>query len=171
MSQAFNGSAQRTSQPPTIYLRLNQKLKWFKWLALVGGIGVTIFGTNEYYKQVRLKEHGVKTEGTLAESSTLNTGKGRKSFAVVIDFDSKENKQGYRKPFNVPEKEFNEIMRTGKTTVIYLPNDPTLSVVGHQVKPDMEPIAIGVGLILAAIAAHTYLWWQLRRLNTFLATA
>src|SRR6476660_4979248 len=113
MAEASQGTDATSSDAPAIYPQLNRKLNWFKWLGFIGGIATTLVGTYQYQRSIQLREHGIKTEGTLVDSSSLNTGKGRRSYTVVIDFDSKENNQGFRKEFNVPEKTFNDVRRTG----------------------------------------------------------
>jgi hypothetical protein len=167
MIQQFDDATGTEPKPPRVYPGLNKKLLWLKWLALVSGVLMTCGGAYEYYRANQLREHGVKTEGTLFDSSVLNTGKGRRSYDVIVDYDAKENKQGYRKRFNVSEGVFNEITRTGKTTVTYLPSDPTQSAVGDVIKADTEPLAIGVGLFLVGIAVHFYLRRQASRLEAY----
>ena len=60
------------------------------------------------------------------------------------------------------EPQFNEILQAGKAQVTYLATDPTQSAVGGVIKPNYEPLAMGIGLLAVSggIALFRRRQWQ-----------
>ncbi len=50
------------------------------WLAVILGPVIVALGGSEYLQSSKLKSEGLKAPGTVVESSTLATGKGRTSY-------------------------------------------------------------------------------------------
>jgi Protein of unknown function (DUF3592) len=159
---------QKSAETVSLNPKLIRKLKWLKWLSLIGGVFTTCAGTYELNNQRRLQTQGTVIEGRLFDTSVLDTGKGRHSYTIVVDYDPKEMPRGIRKSFNVSKDAYDEAVRTRKTSVRYLPSDPTDSAIGTRIVPNIEPIAIGIGLILIAIASQAYLTWKKRQLLNYL---
>ena len=63
-----------------------RKLRLVMFLGLIGGPIVVGVGYYQYLEAVKLREKGKTTEGTIVESSTLATGKGRSSYRLVVDY-------------------------------------------------------------------------------------
>jgi hypothetical protein len=129
------------------------------WLALAGGVLMTVMGGYEYYRLSSLKSKGEKIPGRLVDSRTLNTGKGRTSYQVTLDYKPPKSETTYRKDFFVPESVYVQASEVGEADVTYLPDDPTVSEAGGEIRVDTEPLAIAGGLFVAAGA----LWYFQRR--------
>jgi hypothetical protein len=153
--------------PPKVYPKLNRKLGYVKWLAMVGGAIVAIGGAYKCYEIYQLKSRGVSIQGTLFNHSTLATGKGRTSYDIIVDYDPKELPQGVRKRFNVLESVYRDAKQNGAVEVTYLPSDPTISAVGSNFHYDAEPIAIGIGVFVFGLVLHFYLRWKLAQVVNY----
>ncbi len=105
-------------------------------------------GAVEYRKSRKLQAEGVEVPGKVVSSDVLNTGKGRQSLSLIVDYEAAENGQGYRKKFTVPKTIFDDGLKAGEVSVVYLADDPTVSSVGDEVKANTEPMAIGGGILL-----------------------
>lgn len=146
-----------TSKPPRIYPRLNRRLRFAMWLAFLGGPVMIAMGAYEYYRTSKLKTEGAKSPGMVVDSNTLDTGKGRTSFRITVDYKPANDEATYRKEFFVPEAIYNHARQAGQVPVTYLPRDPAVSAVGDDIPVQTEPFAIGGGLILFAFAVLYYL--------------
>lgn len=145
--------------PPKFYPVLYRRLRLLKWLALVGGIGMLAGGAYQYSQSMKLQTGGSRTVGKVSDHGMVDTGKGRTSYRVIVDYKPAEKATLYRKPFVVSKTQYDTIVQAGEATVTYLPNDPETSVVGDTVKVEAEPFAIGGGLLLVSLG----LWWYQRR--------
>nr|WP_261361264.1 DUF3592 domain-containing protein [Aeoliella straminimaris] len=137
------------------------------WLAAVGGLVMLAGGGYEYHRMQRLGREGKQVPGTLVDSSTLNTGKGRTSYHLVLDYKPPDSETTYRKEFFVDQTVYNQAQQAGQVPVTYLPSDPTLSTGNQQAKGDTEPLVIGGGLLLVAVGIWAYLRWQIRRVMRY----
>jgi len=76
---------QSGEKPPKVYPQLNAKLRIAMWCALIGGPIALAMASYEFYRGKQLKSVGKEVVGNLFSSETLNTGKGRISYQVVVD--------------------------------------------------------------------------------------
>ena len=153
--------------PPRVYPRLIRRLRIVMWLAAVGGLVVLAGGGYEYHRMQRLGREGKQVPGTLVDSSTLNTGKGRTSYHLMLDYQPPNSEITYRKEFFVAQSIYDQALKAGQVPVTYLPSDPTLSTASQQAKGDTEPLAIGGGLLLVAVGIWAYRRWQVRRVMRY----
>lgn len=160
-----------TPPPPKVYPRLNRRLRIFMWLALLGGPLAIAMGVYEYDRTSRLKTEGVEVPGTLVDSSTLNTGKGRTSYHVTLDYTPTDGATTYRKEFFVSEALYDTARQAGQLPVTYLPSDPTVSAAGEDIPFQTEQFAIGGGLILAACGVWYYLRRQMQQVEDYITGA
>jgi hypothetical protein len=145
--------------PPKVYPRLNFRLRIAMWLAFIGGPLVIAMGLYEAYRGWHLKSSGQAVTGVLVSSEALNTGKGRTSYQIVVDYLPPGSKTKYRKRFVVGEEEFQQAKKAGSCTVRYLESDPAFSRVGDGGGDEGEMIAMGAGVLLFGAGV----WWYLRR--------
>jgi hypothetical protein len=110
-------------KPPRVYPRLNSRLRIAMWLMLVGGPMVIGMGLYERYRVSQLKTVGQKVEGKLHDSALLNTGKGRVSYQLVVDYLPPGSDTMYRKTFVVDEATHEQVRQAKVCTVAYLPSD------------------------------------------------
>ena len=152
-------SVDPNAPPPKFYPVLYRRLRLLKWLALIGGIGMLGGGAYQAWESRKLQDDGGRTVGKLFNHDTFDTGKGRTSYRVILDYKPAENERTLRKPFVVPKAQYDAIVQAGEATVTYSPDNPENSVVGDTVKIDTEPLAIGGGLLLVSAVV----WWYQRR--------
>lgn len=152
--------------PPRVYPRLNQRLRLAMWLAFIGAPIFIVVAGYQYFDSLKLQRHGVQVVGTLAGSSARSTGRGRVSYRITVDYSPKDNPL-HRKEFVVPESIFVAATRDNEIPVVYLPADPTISVVGRTPTPRSEPFAIGGGLLLFALSIRFYLKRLRDRVETY----
>jgi hypothetical protein len=157
--------------PPKVYPRLYQRLRMLKWLALVGGVVMLCGGAYQYRGLVRLKTSGAQTTGKLFESQTVNTGKGRVSYRVVLDYRPTDGATPFRKQFTVTKAVYDDITTTGEAIVTFLPDDPTTSTITGDRGIDPETLAIGVGLLAASAATWWYQRREQRKIDAYIAGA
>ena len=138
------------------------------WLAFVGGPVMIAKGGYEYNRTSRLKTEGVRTRGTLVDSDGLDTGKGRRSYRITLDYKSKNGETTYRKMFVVTEALYNQARRAGQAQVTFLPDDPGVSTAGDHIPVKSEFFAIGGGLILFALVVWRYRRRQMRSVESYL---
>ena len=150
---------QSGEKPPKVYPQLNAKLRIAMWCALIGGPIALAMASYEFYRGKQLKSVGKEVVGNLFSSETLNTGKGRISYQVVVDYLPPGSGTKYRKLFVVSEDEYNQAKSTGECKVVYLPSDPLFSAIGEPTTQASEMMAIGVGVFLFGVGV----WWYLRR--------
>ena len=154
-------------EPPKVFPQLNRRLRIAMWLAFVGGSGMIAMGGYEYYRTSRLKTEGVKISGSLVDSNTLDTGMGRTSYRITLDYKPPDDDTTYRKEFFATEVIYNQARDAGQVPVTYLPSDPTLSTAGDDIPVKTEPFAIGGGLIILAFAVWYYLRSQMQKVESY----
>ena len=149
-------------RPPRVYPRLNRRIWLLMWLSLAGGLAALGGGGYENYRAQQLRSHGQQVEGVLVDSGKLSTGKGRTAYSVTLNYLPPNDATTYQKQFSVTEPQFNEILQAGKAQVTYLATDPTQSAVGGVIKPNYEPLAMGIGLLAVSggIALFRRRQWQ-----------
>jgi hypothetical protein len=155
-------------RPPRVYPRLNRRIWLLMWLSLAGGLAAIGGGGYELYRAQQLRSHGQQIEGTLVDSSKLSTGKGRTAFSVTLNYQPPTDATTYQKQFSVTESQFNEIRQNGKAQVTYLAADPTQSAVGGIVKPNYEPLAMGIGLLAVSGGIALYRRRQWKQVETYI---
>lgn len=137
--------------------KLIRKMRLVMLFGMIGGPVVFGVGLFQYRQTKLLLTTGVSVEATVRDTSTLGTGKGRQVFKVVADYRP-EGYPVHRKEFVVRQEEYESARATGTIPVKYLPGKPTLSAAGAAVRPDSEPMAIGVGLF--AVSALIWLYFH-----------
>ena len=147
--------------PPRVYPRLNQRLRLAMWLAFIGAPVFLTIAAYQYYDTLKLEKQGVQVVGTVVDSHPWKTVKGQTSYRITVDYLPKDYPL-HRKQFIVPESVSVAATRDSEIPVVYLPTDPTNSVVGQAPTPRLETFAIGGGLLLFA----TLVWLYLKRLTT-----
>lgn len=155
--------------PPKVYPRLNGRLRIAMWLAFLGGPCFIANGYYSYTHAAKLRAEGIKTAGTLVDSSREDTGKGRTVFRITLDYAPPPNEMTYRKEFIVPEAIFQQALQAGQYPVTYSPKDPTASMVNDDLSAEVEPIVIGFGLILFSMGVWYYLRRQSLSVDRYLA--
>ena len=138
--------------------RLVRKMRWAMCLGLIGGPIVFGIGLFQYLEAKGLKEKGVTVEAQVQDSSTLNTGKGRRVYKVVADYRP-AGRPIHRKEFVVRQEEYESAKATGKIPVTFLADKPAVSAAGADVHPDNEPMAIGSGVFIVAV----FVWFYFRK--------
>ena len=156
-----------TPKPPRFYPRLNRRLRIAMWLALICGPLTIAMGGYEYYRTSKLKTEGAKIPGVVVDSNTFDTGKGRTSYRITLDYKPPNDETTYRKEFFVTAVIYDKAKQAGHVPVTYLKSDPTVSAAGDDIQVQTEPFAIGGGLILFAIAVWYYLRRQMRFLEAY----
>ena len=156
-----------TPKPPQVYPRLNRRLRIAMCLALIGGPLIIAMGGLEYHRTSKLKTEGAKIPGVVVDSSTLDTGKGRTSYRIILDYKPPNDETTYRKEFFVTEEIYNQARQAGHVPVTYLRSDPTVSTAGDDIHVQTEPFAMGGGLILFALAVWYYLRMQKQRVERY----
>lgn len=126
-------------------------------------------GGCDAYRVARLKREGVQVVGSLVDSRPLNTGKGRTSHQITLEYVPAGSDVGYQKDFVVTEAIHDEAKRTGEFPVTFLPSDPRISVAGREAVYEFEFFAIGAGLLAGAFFVRWYLRRQMANLDRFLA--
>ena len=106
--------------------------------------------------------------GTVFDHGTLNTGRGRTSYRLTLDYKPPVGETTYHKEFIVSEVIYNQALQARQAPVTYLPSEPERSAVGNDFQPDTEPLAIGGALILFALAVSFFLRWQVKRVQGYL---
>jgi hypothetical protein len=135
------------------------------WLAFIGGPVMLAIGGYEYVRASKLKTEGAKIPGILVASNTLNTGKGRVSHRITLDYKPAGANATYRKEFVVAEPIYDRARQDGQVPVTYLPSDPRVSTAGDDVPIETEQFAIGGGLIVFAFVVWLVLRRQTRRVE------
>lgn len=130
--------------------RLVKKMRFVMCLGLIGGPIVFGIGLFQYLETKGLKTKGVTVEAQVQNTSTLNTGKGRRVYNLVADYRP-EGHPIHRKEFVVRQDEYESAKSTGKIPVTFLADKPSVSAAGADVHPDNEPMAIGVGVFVVAL--------------------
>jgi len=151
--------AKDVGKPPKVYPHLSSRIRIAMWCALIGGPIAFAMGGYELYRGIQLKSVGKEIVGAVRSSEALNTGKGRTSYQIVVDYRPPGSDTMYRKQFVVSEEEFQNAKRVGQCKVTYLPSDPTFSTVGEATSQASEMIEIGGGVFLFGVGV----WWALRR--------
>ncbi len=147
--------------PPRVYPRLNQRLRLAMWFAFIGAAVLVAVAAYHYRDTLKLEKQGVQVVGTVVDNSPWRTVKGRTTYRLTVDYLPKDYPL-HRKVFIVPESVFAAATRDSNVRVIYLPSDPTDSVVDQTPTPRLETFAIGGGLLLFAVLV----WLYLKRLAT-----
>src|SRR3954471_22652259 len=101
-------AAQDVGKPPKVYPLLNSRLRVAMWCALIGGPIVLAMAGFELYRGMQLKSLGKEVVGILRSSEALNTGKGRTSYQIVVDYRPPESDTKYRKQFVVSEDQYGQ---------------------------------------------------------------
>lgn len=158
-----------TPKPPKVYPRLNRRLRIAMCLALIGGPLAIAMGGFDYHRTSKLRTEGTKILGAIVESNTLDTGKGRTSYRITLDYKPSNDETTYRKEFFVTEEIYNQARQAGNFPVTYLRSDPTVSTAGDDIQVQTEPFAIGGGLIIFALAAWFYLRRQVQKVERYIA--
>jgi hypothetical protein len=131
------------------------------WLALIAAPVFFAVAAYQYYGTLKLEKQGVQVVGAVVDSHPWRTVKGRTSYRITVDYLPKDHPI-HRKQFVVPDYVFAAATRDSTIAVVYLPSDPTHSVVVETPAPRLEAFAVGAGLLLFA----TLVWLYLRRLTT-----
>jgi hypothetical protein len=153
--------------PPKVYPALNTKLRIVMWISLLGGPLAIAMGGYETYRASQLKTIGKQVTGKLFDSETLDTGQGRTSYQIVVDYLPPGSDTKYRKRFVVSEGDFKQAEATGESTVTYLPSDPTFSAIGEPTSQASEMLAIGVGVLLFGCAIKWYFYRQWKAVEQY----
>jgi len=98
----------------------------------------------------------------------LSTGKGRTAYSVTLNYQPPNDPTTYQKQFSVTPLQYDEILRVGKGDVTLLAADPTQSAVGGIVKPNYEPLAMGVGLLAVSGGIALYRRRQSKQVEAYL---
>lgn len=157
-----------TPKPPKVYPRLNRRLRIAMCLALIGGPLAIAMGGYDYHRTSKLKTEGTKISGIVVDSNTLDTGKGRASYRITLDYKPPNDETTYRKEFFVAKEIYNQARQAGTIPVTYLRSDPTVSTAGDDIPVQTEPFAIGGGLILFAVAVWYYLRRQMQKVERYM---
>jgi Protein of unknown function (DUF3592) len=160
-----------TPKPPRVYPRLNRRLRIAMWLALIGGPLMIAMGGYEYHRTSKLKTEGATIPGVVVDSNTLDTGKGRTSYRITLDYKPPNDETTYRKEFFVTEVIYDKARQAGHVPVTYLQSDPTVSAAGDDIQVQTEPFAIGGGLIIFALAVRYYLRRQMQEVERYVSNA
>ena len=138
--------------------KLVRKLKLLMVLCLVGGPVMLGIGGYGWLETNRLRTDGKVTDGKVLSSETLNTGKGRVSHRLVVEYHP-EGCPIHEKLFlGVRSDIFDEAVKSGGVVVRYLPRKPIVSALGDDIRVEFEPIAIGAGLLLVG----AMIWFHFR---------
>jgi hypothetical protein len=108
-----------------------------------------------------------KDSSIVVDSNTLDTGKGRTSYRITLDYKPPNDETTYRKEFFVTEEIYNQARQAGTFPVTYLRSDPTVSTAGDDIPVQTEPFAIGGGLIIFALAVWYYLRRQMQKVDRY----
>lgn len=138
------------------------------WLAFLASPVMLGLGGCDAYRVARLKREGVQVVGSLVDSRALDTGQGRTSHQITLEYVPAGGDIGYQKDFVVTNAIYDEAKRTGEFPVTFLPADPTVSVVGREAVYEFESFAIGAGLLAGAFFIRWYLRRQMANLDRFL---
>lgn len=142
-----------TPKPSRVYRGLNRRLRIAMWLALIGGTLMIAMGGYEYDRTSKLKTEGATIPGVVVDGNALDTGKGRTSYRITLDYRPPNDGTTYRKEFFVTEAIYNKARQAGHVPLTCLQSDPTVSTAGDEIQVQTESFAIGGGLILFALAA------------------
>lgn len=137
------------------------RLKVVAGLGLVAGLLALGMACLEWATHAQVIRSGVVVPARIVERAALDTGRGRSSRTLTLDYQPEPGAGGepitYRKEFAVSD-EIDAATRMGAPIAVrYLPDDPTISeVVGNP--PDiLEKFAIGVGVLLFGVGMLFYL--------------
>lgn len=145
--------------PPKIYPRLNARLRLAMWLGFLIGPLTMAYGGYAYLQVAKLRTEGEKTTGILFDSGLTQTGKGRVSYRITLDYTPPHNETTIRKDFVVPEAIYQQARQAGQYPVIYSARDPEFSIVSGDLSAEIEPLVIGIGLCLFSVGV----WYYRRR--------
>ncbi len=154
--------------PPKIYPRLNARLRIAMWLGFLGGPLAMVYGGYSYLQVAKLRSEGEKATGILFDSGITDTGQGRKSFRITLDYAPPQSETTYRKDFIVPEAIYQQARQAGQHPVIYSARDPEFSIVNGDLSSEIEPLIIGLGLCLFSGGVWYYLRRQSASLDRYL---
>ncbi|MEM9026103.1 MAG: hypothetical protein AAGB06_04120 [Verrucomicrobiota bacterium] len=135
--------------------KLLKRLKVLMYLCFAGAMAMGLITFFEYQEHLKIKNEGVQTIGSVVSDSSLDTGKGRTSFALIIDYKP-EGFPIYRKRFVVSESVFQETLHAGENQVTYLSKSPEKSRLGEDFEYSFEKGAIGGGLLFVGIMLLRY---------------
>ncbi len=154
--------------PPRVYPRLMKRLRLGAYLALAGSVVILSGGAYEMLKARALIQNGVKTVGTLFDHDSMNTGKGRTSYNIVVDYDPQDG-PGYRRQFVVSKTQFEKALAVKKLDITYDPSNPENSAIGDKIAYNLEPFVMGLGLAAFSGFAFWYHRKKLRDVESFVS--
>lgn len=135
------------------------------WFSLLGGGYLLATGGYNYWIVSQLRSEGITTLGTLVDSETVKIGRSRTSYRVTLDYQPDGSELALRKEFTVPQVLYHLALQAKQLPVTYLPRNPGTAQVGTKPTLDLEPLAMGAGLLLIALVTRLYLWRKMQQVE------
>jgi hypothetical protein len=137
------------------------RLKIAAGLGLIGGLLAMGIALTEWATHSKLMSAGVVAPARVVDREALDTGRGRSSRKLTLDYQPEVKAGGkritYRKEFTVSD-EIDAATRMGAPIAVrFLPDDPTISEVVGNPTDLGEKFAISAGVLLFGIALIVYL--------------
>jgi len=125
-------------------------IKILRYIFLAAGILVMMLGLKDYRNVASLEGEGILIQGKIHSKPVLNTGKGRSSYNLVIDYRPEGNKI-YRKEFTVSKDIFESKNVSDNIEIKYLKDEPTVSGLSGHIYEQKYPLIVGIGAFLLGI--------------------
>jgi len=125
-------------------------------IILLFGIVILVMGLVDYFKISSLESEGETIQGKVSSRQILNTGLGRASYKLVIDFQPTK-KTIYRKEFTVTKKVYNETNKIGLVEIKYLRDEPEVSGISGHITEQKHPLYVGLGTFVFCLIAFLVL--------------
>ena len=151
---------------PRIYPKRLKRFRLLSYLTLIGGVVMLAGGIYEYTRTSTLKKSGKTVDGTLVDQTQSNTGKGRISYQIVVDYDPIEGR-GYRKNFVVSKTAYDNAVAGKAIDVTYAPSDPSNSIIGREPRYQLEPFAMAAGFLLTGGALVWNNRWKINQVTAY----
>ncbi len=119
-------------------------LKKIRHIILLFGIVILVMGLVDYSKISSLESKGETIQGKVSSRHILNTGLGRASYKLVIDYQP-SRKIIYRKEFTVSKKLYYDTEKLDQVDIKYLKVEPEVSGISGNITEQKHPLYVGLG--------------------------
>jgi hypothetical protein len=130
-------------------------------LLLVVGIVLGAYGFKQRSMAKQIEREGVTVPAHAVEHRIVPGRRGRRSYKIVAEYQTRENGQSYRKEFSVTQTAFEASKGGGPVTVSYLTSDPNVAMISGDANDGV--LNIGAGAAMAVIGAGMGLYAVLKR--------
>ena len=145
-------------------MNLTKKLTFLKYIILAVGIVVLILGLIEYKKIASLESEGETIQGKIHSRLMLNTGKGRSSYQLIVDYQPTKITI-YRKEFTVTKDFYNSTKNTDEIEMKYLRDEPTVSGISGNITEQKNPLYVGLVAFILSMTIFLFLSFRITKMK------